>query len=157
MTTPYEKTDVAENLKDLEHALRIAGDDRERLCILYDVGVLISQIPNARYAQLSKDHFHNLGVDAYDLSPKDVGDHLGEGIAKGRRQAEEQSAENRALDSKAIAVEGKKVWPDPCPLPEALLPVAPFDFDLLPEQLRSWGADIAERMQCPRNQAEEQR
>ena len=145
MTTPYENTDVAENLKDMEHALRVAGDDRERLCILYDVGVLISQIPNARYALLSKDHFYNLGVDVYDLPPKEVGDQLGEGIANGQKRAEE----NRALDSKAIAGEGKKVWPDPCPLPEALLPVAPFDCDLLPEQLRSWAADTAERMQCP--------
>jgi hypothetical protein len=58
MTTPYENTDVAENLKDMEHALRVALDDRERLCILYDVGGLISQIPNARYAQLTKDHFY---------------------------------------------------------------------------------------------------
>jgi hypothetical protein len=145
MTPPYENTDVAENLKDMEHALRVAADDRERLCILYDVGILISQIPNARYAQLSKDHFYDLGVDVYKLSPKDVGDYLGDGIAKGLKQAEE----NRALDSKAMAVEGKKAWPDPCPLPEALLPVAPFDFELLPEQLRAWGADTAERMQCP--------
>jgi putative DNA primase/helicase len=145
MTTAYESTDVAENLKDMEHALRVAGDDRERLCILFDVGVLISQIPNARYALLSKDHFYELGVDYYRLSPKEVGDQLGDGIAKGQKQAEE----NRTLDGNAIAGEGKKTWPDPCPLPEALLPVAPFDFDLLPEQLRSWGADTAERMQCP--------
>jgi putative DNA primase/helicase len=40
-------------------------------------------------------------------------------------------------------------WPDPCPLPEALLPVASFDLDLLPEKLRPWAADVAERMQCP--------
>jgi putative DNA primase/helicase len=149
MTTPYDNTEVAENLKDMERALRLASDDRERLCILYDVGGLISQIPNARYAQLTKDHFYDLGVDLYGLSPKDVGDHLGDGIAKGHKQVEEQNAENRALDGKAISGEGKKHWPDPCPLPETLLPVAPFDFSLLPEQLRSWGADTAERMQCP--------
>ena len=40
-------------------------------------------------------------------------------------------------------------WPDPYALPEALQPVDPFDFDLLPENLRPWGADAAERMQCP--------
>jgi putative DNA primase/helicase len=40
-------------------------------------------------------------------------------------------------------------WPDPIPLPNALPPVAPFDFDLLPDALRPWIADIANRMQCP--------
>ncbi len=41
------------------------------------------------------------------------------------------------------------VWPDPVPLPDALPPVAPFDAELLPEALRGWVMDIAERMQCP--------
>ena len=40
-------------------------------------------------------------------------------------------------------------WPDPAPLPDTLLPVAPFDPELLPEALRGWVADIAHRMQCP--------
>lgn len=40
-------------------------------------------------------------------------------------------------------------WPDPTPLPDALPPVAPFDPELLPEALRGWVMDIAERMQCP--------
>ncbi|WP_082606788.1 DUF3987 domain-containing protein [Acidovorax sp. Root275] len=40
-------------------------------------------------------------------------------------------------------------WPDPVPLPSGLPPVAPFDAELLPEALRGWVADIAERMQCP--------
>jgi putative DNA primase/helicase len=39
--------------------------------------------------------------------------------------------------------------PDPVPLPDALPPVAPFDPELLPEALRGWIVDIAERMQCP--------
>jgi len=40
-------------------------------------------------------------------------------------------------------------WADPLPIPDALLPVEPFDYALLPESLRPWVADIAERMQCP--------
>lgn len=40
-------------------------------------------------------------------------------------------------------------WPDPMPLPDALPPVAAFDFDLLPNALRPWLYDIAERVQCP--------
>lgn len=37
----------------------------------------------------------------------------------------------------------------PIPLPDELAPVAPFDFALLPDALRPWAQDIAERMQCP--------
>jgi hypothetical protein len=40
-------------------------------------------------------------------------------------------------------------WSDPTPLPNDIPPVAPFDLELLPEALRGWVADIAERMQCP--------
>jgi hypothetical protein len=40
-------------------------------------------------------------------------------------------------------------WPEPHPLPDSLLPVAAFDFELIPEQVRPWIADICERMQCP--------
>jgi putative DNA primase/helicase len=40
-------------------------------------------------------------------------------------------------------------WPDPLPLPSGLPPVMPFDFDLLPEALRPWIADVANRVQCP--------
>src|ERR1700738_5408997 len=37
----------------------------------------------------------------------------------------------------------------PHPLPPTLLPVAEFDLELVPEQLRPWVADIFERLQCP--------
>ena len=40
-------------------------------------------------------------------------------------------------------------WAAPVPLPEGLLPVAPFDYDLLPEKLRGRVEDVTERMQCP--------
>jgi len=40
-------------------------------------------------------------------------------------------------------------WPDPVSLPSGLAPVNAFDGELLPEALRGFVADIAERMQCP--------
>lgn len=40
-------------------------------------------------------------------------------------------------------------WPDPLPIPDALPPVKPFDYALLPDALRAWIEDIAERVQCP--------
>jgi putative DNA primase/helicase len=42
-----------------------------------------------------------------------------------------------------------KQWPEPHPLPDSLLPVASFDFGLIPEKTRHWIDDICERMQCP--------
>jgi hypothetical protein len=40
-------------------------------------------------------------------------------------------------------------WPEPLALPDELLPVAPFDFDLLPETFQAWAKDICDRLQCP--------
>ena len=40
-------------------------------------------------------------------------------------------------------------WPEPSPLPEDLPAVPVFNFDCLPDKLRPWLEDIAERMQCP--------
>lgn len=51
-----------------------------------------------------------------------------------------------ALEALADASAG---WGQMEPLPVALAPVLPFDFELLPGALRPWIADIAERMQCP--------
>ncbi len=47
------------------------------------------------------------------------------------------------------AQSAEQEWPDPVPLPTGLLPVAPFDYDMLPEKMRARVEDIAERMQCP--------
>jgi len=38
---------------------------------------------------------------------------------------------------------------EPQPLPDSLPPVAAFDFAMLPDALRPWVADIAERIGCP--------
>jgi len=40
-------------------------------------------------------------------------------------------------------------WPEPNPLASELPPVQAFDADLLPDSLRDWIMDIADRMQCP--------
>jgi hypothetical protein len=42
-----------------------------------------------------------------------------------------------------------EAWPDPLPLPLALPPVKAFDSLLLPDSLRPWIEDVAERVQCP--------
>lgn len=40
-------------------------------------------------------------------------------------------------------------WPEPQLLPDALPPVEPFPTELLPQALRGWVQDVAQRMQCP--------
>jgi len=49
----------------------------------------------------------------------------------------------------ASAAADGQAWPKPKPLPDGLLPVAPFDPAFLPEAIAPWVMDIAERMQCP--------
>jgi putative DNA primase/helicase len=46
-------------------------------------------------------------------------------------------------------VHSKETWPEPQPLNDDLPPVPAFDPAFLPDALRPWVADIAERMQCP--------
>lgn len=59
--------------------------------------------------------------------------------AMAEHQAESESAPESDSDD----------WPEPLSIPCSLLPVEPFDNELLPLALRAWVADIAERMQCP--------
>ena len=40
-------------------------------------------------------------------------------------------------------------WDDPQPLPNDLLPVEPFEPEMLPEAIREWVTDVSDRMQCP--------
>ena len=41
-----------------------------------------------------------------------------------------------------------EAWPEPIPLDTTPPPVAAFEHDMLPEPLRAWVLDVAERMQC---------
>lgn len=53
------------------------------------------------------------------------------------------------MDNRITPFEPDTAWPEPEPLSNALLPVPAFDPDMLPEALRAWVIDIADRMQCP--------
>lgn len=62
--------------------------------------------------------------------------------------AEQGIAEYQSCN-KNVADGGSDEWQEPMPIPCSLLPVKVFENELLPEALREWVADIAERMQCP--------
>jgi hypothetical protein len=64
-----------------------------------------------------------------------------EGLPRIRAQTAAQNA--------PAGVSEPSAWPEPQPLPSALLPVEPFTLQLLPQALRSWIGDISERVQCP--------
>jgi len=53
------------------------------------------------------------------------------------------------LIKKAILLPMATPETKPIPLPDELLPVESFDYDLLPEKLQPWVQDICERVQCP--------
>jgi putative DNA primase/helicase len=59
------------------------------------------------------------------------------------------AAEAVVADATLTQLEDADAWESPQFLPDALPPVAPFDAELLPQALRGWIVDIAERMQCP--------
>lgn len=53
------------------------------------------------------------------------------------------------LNTATAAPPAADKWPTPEPIPDGLSPVQPFDFDLLPNAVRGWVFDVAERIQCP--------
>jgi putative DNA primase/helicase len=80
------------------------------------------------------------------MSPRGVVADRGGGRAAARPRGEPVSAPPRELPHGVSTIGAAPV---PRPLPASLLPVAPFDMSLMPEKLRPWAADLAERMQCP--------
>jgi hypothetical protein len=57
------------------------------------------------------------------------------------------------LDSRNVSASSPTGWPIPAPLGDELLPVPPFDLELLPTSLRPLVADISDRMQAPSDYA----
>ncbi|MBO7410998.1 MAG: hypothetical protein J6T92_03655, partial [Ottowia sp.] len=66
-------------------------------------------------------------------------------------QATEAARTAQALaeyDAQQHALREQEAWEEPQPLPNKLAPVEPFNEQLLPEPLRAWVMDIAERADC---------
>jgi putative DNA primase/helicase len=64
-------------------------------------------------------------------------------------EAVQKSIASASAPSAQQAEPDADAWGEPLPVPTMLLPVEPFDTELLPAALRAWVADIADRMQCP--------
>lgn len=81
---------------------------------------------------------------------------IAKGIDEVRAQIEaglaSLDAQKRATGSfQSVGLDGVQQddWTAPMPIPDDLLPVEVFNPALLPESLRGWVVDIADRMQCP--------
>ena len=105
--------------------------------------------PGARYAQAVADKLQGIAAEvriidvaALGLPPK------GDAV-----EWLEANPEATADDVMALPVvqaeEPADAWPEPQPLPEGLPPVDPFDAALLPDSIRAWVMDIADRVSCP--------
>lgn len=80
--------------------------------------------------------------------PLDVRDLKG-GVAQPGRWQARYTDIPRLVSSAIEKARAAQEWPDPSPLPAELPPVPAFDPDLLPDGLRDWVMDIADRMQSP--------
>jgi putative DNA primase/helicase len=67
------------------------------------------------------------------------------------RQVETHPAsENKPQNGAGRASEHPgRIWPEPKPLPDGLLPVEQFSLEFLPDALGPWIGDISNRLQCP--------
>lgn len=113
--------------------------------------------PGKTYAGEVASILRGLGCD---VSMIDV-DKLGLGKAEDVIDwlAAHPGAARSDLESLPMSIKGQRqdnpiagdleAWPDPLPLLDLLPKVEAFDFDLLPDSLRHWIQDIAERVQCP--------
>ena len=72
-----------------------------------------------------------------------------EAVKQAVGRAEVPAMQIHQPDADMAAANDLEGWPEPLPMPNALPPVMAFDFDLLPDALRPWIEDIAERVQCP--------
>jgi hypothetical protein len=78
---------------------------------------------------------------------------INSGIFSGMANPRTDKTDNREVVSVLsvgdVGISDKNAWPDPQPVKQELLPVPPLDPAIIPEPLRPWLVDIADRMQCP--------
>jgi putative DNA primase/helicase len=145
--------DVSRALVEAMEAMRQAETDHGKLLAVRNGAEALDRLGDDGSGAL--DELSDSAIYVHNLDPDVVQVVLAQGVdlalksrtarmnGDGARQHDDAGRQSSHSETTEVA------WPDPCPLPETLLPVAPFNFSLLPEKLRPWGTDVAERMQCP--------
>jgi putative DNA primase/helicase len=93
---------------------------------------------NFTYPTFDKEHHLSSPTDFNDL-------HFLNGLEEVRRQISQ--VQGRRPEGLEACVQQE--WLDPLPIRSELLPVEPFDLNLMPEPLREFVKDCSFRMQCP--------
>ena len=120
-----------------------------RLVLLADIGIGQKKAAEAAQAVGGAVAVPAFGETRTD-GATDFNDlHQAQGLEAVRACIDAPVTPAEALSSGALQADGERDWPEPEPLLDALLPVPAFNDRLLPESLRPWLADIAERLQCP--------
>lgn len=135
------------NLMAVAKAMRDRYPDAE-LVLLADL-LKTTGLPDPRAVEAARAVGGKLAIPDFgpqrDPGDKDMNDLFvrcgAEAVQKSIASASAPSAQQAEPDADA--------WGEPLPVPTMLLPVEPFDTELLPAALRAWVADIADRMQCP--------
>lgn len=143
------------NLLAVAHVMRVRHPSAE-IVLLADL-VKTTGLPDPHAVQAAQAVGGKLAVPDFgperDPGQKDFNDML---VAVGA-EAVKQAVASASTPVKAEFQDGADNtaedhadgWVEPLPIPDALLPVARFDYELLPRSLRAWVTDISERMQCP--------
>lgn len=80
---------------------------------------------------------------------KDVKTHEDPSLTILKREYDHSLEEIKQLDRDIVHYSQSKEWKDPKPLPRSNTEVQPFKENMLPEALKGWILDIADRMQIP--------
>jgi Protein of unknown function (DUF3987) len=139
-------TDVVEYLKDLEHALRVAPSEEEKLSVIFDIGAVIGGFNDEATAQFAIDRTHDRAVNIYDLPAEQVTTALGEGRIEGRKRAEQRKIERADLEQRVA--DAAKPEP-PRPLTRELPPGEPYPVDALGDILGKAARGIHDRVRVP--------
>jgi hypothetical protein len=140
----------------LTEALQAADNDLAKMRAIRDCAEALEPLGDDEAIRALVEMGHACGISADNIETME---RVMEGIVE---QGFEIARQKRARATAPLRTNGgirqdgtrrereaPEEWPIPHPLPDNLLPVAPFDLNLVPEKLQPWISDVCERMQCP--------
>jgi len=145
--TPYGRKALAEELSTLSRAVEGERNDVLNRCS-FSLAQLVAggELPEDEVRTKLYDMARAIGLN-YQESIKTIQSGFNEGMKSPRSGDNRQPSSGTSIEE--VGSTKPLEWPDPLPLPDDLLPVKPLEPDMLPDPLRGWIMDIADRMQIP--------